>query len=367
MREYLLTLFIAAGATYLLVALVGRLAYRIGAVPEVRDRDVHAEPIPRLGGVAMLGGVVAAFLVASELPRLRIVFEQYDDAQALLTAAAVVCLIGVADDIWDLDALTKLAGQVLAAGLLTVQGVQFTWLWLPGGILSLGQAQGVVLTVLFVVTVINAVNFVDGLDGLAAGMVGIGAAAFFVYSYVMTLETSTRMTTAALITVVLTGVCLGFLPHNVNPARIFMGDSGSMLIGLLLAAGSVTLTGRFFSGDLESDQTSLFPALLPLILPLVVMAVPFIDLLMAVARRTRAGRSPFAPDKKHLHHRLLDIGHSHWRAVLIMWAWTAVVAFGLVALALLGGWVTAVVWIGFGLLAVVITAWRRTRAVGTPA
>ncbi len=367
MREYLLTLFIAAGMTYLLLGLVGRLAYRVGAVPDVRDRDVHASPVPRLGGVAMLAGVLAAFVVASELPRLRIVFEQYDDARALLTAAVVVTLVGVADDIWDLDALTKFAGQVLAAGLLTVQGVQFTWLWLPGGILSLGQAQGVVLTVIFVVTVINAVNFVDGLDGLAAGMVGIGAAAFFIYAYVMTLDTSTRMTTAALTTVVLTGVCLGFLPHNVNPARIFMGDSGSMLIGLLLAAGSVSLTGQFFSGDLEGERSSLFPALLPLILPLVVMAVPFIDLLLAVGRRTRAGRSPFAPDKKHLHHRLLEIGHSQKQAVLIMWVWSAVVAFGLVALALLGGWVTAAVFIGFGLLAVVFTAWRRTRALGTPA
>jgi UDP-GlcNAc:undecaprenyl-phosphate GlcNAc-1-phosphate transferase len=356
-REYMLTLFIAAGTTYLLVGLVGRLAYRIGAVPDVRDRDVHARPIPRLGGPAMLGGICAAFLVASELPRMRQVFERYDDAQALLTAAVVITMVGVLDDIWELDALTKFAGQVLAAGLLTVQGVQFLWIPLPSGIpFVLGPAQGVLLTVLFVVTVINAVNFVDGLDGLAAGTVGIGAGAFFIYAYLLSIEQSSRMNTPALVMAVLTGVCAGFLPHNINPAKIFMGDSGAMLIGLFLAAGSVSLTGHYHSEVAEG--ASVLPALLPLVLPLAIIAVPFTDLLLAVIRRTRAGRSPFAPDKQHLHHRLLDIGHSHRRVVMIMWIWSAVVSFGVVALGLVGGWQTAALLFAGVLLALLVTAQR---------
>jgi UDP-GlcNAc:undecaprenyl-phosphate GlcNAc-1-phosphate transferase len=195
----------------------------------------------------------------------------------------------------------------------------------------------------------NAVNFVDGLDGLAAGVVGIGAAAFFSYAYLLAVEGGfSRLTTSALVMAVLCGMCVGFLPHNVHPARVFMGDSGSMLIGLMLAAASISLTGSF---PVQDDGVTLLPALLPLFLPLAVIALPFTDLLLAVLRRTRAGRSPFAPDKQHLHHRLLEIGHSHGRAVFVMWVWAALLAFGVVVIALVGGW-TAPVVIG---LALVIT------------
>jgi UDP-GlcNAc:undecaprenyl-phosphate GlcNAc-1-phosphate transferase len=354
-REYLLTLMVAAATTYLLVGLAGRLAHRVGAVPPLRDRDVHRVPIPRLGGPAMLAGIGAAFLVASELPRMRQVFERYDDAQGLLTAAVVICLVGVIDDIWELDPLTKLAGQVLAAALLTVQGVQFLWIPLPSGPFVLGQAQGVILTVLFVVTVMNAVNFVDGLDGLAAGVVGIGSAAFFVFAYLLSIEQSSRMNTPALVCAVLTGVCLGFLPHNVAPARIFMGDSGSMLLGLFLAAGSVVLTGHYQSADPTGATASFVPALLPLVLPLAIVAIPILDLVMAVVRRTRAGLSPFSADQGHLHHRLIAIGHSHRRVVLILWLWSAVLSFGLVAAGLVGGWLVAVALVAAVLAAVVVT------------
>lgn len=356
MREYLLTMFVAAATTYLLVGLCGRLAHRIGAVPALRERDVHAVPVPRLGGPAMLGGLFAAFLVASELPRMRQVFERYDDARALLTAALVICIVGVIDDIWELDALTKLAGQVLAAALLTVQGVQFLWIPLPSGTpFVLGQAQGVILTVLFVVTVMNAVNFVDGLDGLAAGVVGIGAGALFILAYLLSVEQSSRMNTPALITAVLTGICAGFLPHNVAPARIFMGDSGALLIGLLLAAGSVSLTGHYQASEGSSASSVAF-LLLPLALPLAIVAIPVLDLVLAVVRRTRAGMSPFAADRRHLHHRLLDIGHSHRRAVTIIWLWSAVLSFGMVAAGLIGGWPTTLALVAGVLAAVVLTA-----------
>jgi UDP-GlcNAc:undecaprenyl-phosphate/decaprenyl-phosphate GlcNAc-1-phosphate transferase len=331
-REYLLILFVAATVTYLLTPVARRIAVRWGAMTEVRDRDVHAIPTPRLGGIAMLGGFAAALLVARNLPFLSTVFENSKDGVALLSGATLICLLGIADDRWQLDAITKLAGQVLAAGVMVLQGMQM--LYLPiGGAFILGPADGVVLTVLVVVVTINAVNFVDGLDGLAAGIVAIAAAAFFAFSYLLAVdENLQRATTSTLVTAALIGVCLGFLPHNFSPARVFMGDSGAMLIGLLLASSTISLTG---SVDPNAVSRDIAPAVLPLVLPIAVLVVPLADLLLAVVRRTRAGRSPFAADKQHLHHRLLEIGHSHARAVLIMYLWSAVIAFGATAVAFL--------------------------------
>ncbi len=341
MREYLFVLVVAAATTLLLIGPVGALAGRLGAVPPTRERDVHRFPIPRLGGLAMLAGLLAALAAASALPRLGRVFELSTDARGILLAAVIICLLGVADDVWNLDALTKFAGQVVAAGVMVLSGVQLYWLPLPSGPLVLTSEMAVGLTVLTVLVTVNAVNFVDGLDGLAAGVVGIGAAAFFSYSYLLAVvEGLSRMTLPALVSAALAGICLGFLPANVHPARIFMGDSGSMLIGLLLAGSAISLTGQLDPEVLPGG--SVLPALLPLLLPVAVIAIPFLDLLAAVWRRTRAGRSPFAPDKQHLHHRLLDLGHSHRRAVTIMWVWAALVAFGLVVVALVGGAATIV-------------------------
>jgi len=343
-REYLLILFVAAAVTYLMTPVALRLAVRWGAMTEVRDRDVHAIPTPRLGGIAMFAGFVAAVLVATRLPFLGQVFEDSRDGMALLSGAGLICLLGIADDRWGLDAVTKLAGQVLAAGVMVLQGVQMLYLPIPPGLFGfdgdgqpgafvLGPAEGGVLTILVVVVTINAVNFVDGLDGLAAGIVAIAAAAFFAFSYLLAVDQNLQRATAStLVTASLVGVCLGFLPHNFSPARVFMGDSGSMLIGLLLATSTVTLTG---SVDPNRVTLDVAPAILPLVLPIAVLVVPFADLLLAVVRRSRAGRSPFAPDKQHLHHRLLEIGHSHGRAVLIMYLWSAVIAFGATSVAFL--------------------------------
>jgi UDP-GlcNAc:undecaprenyl-phosphate GlcNAc-1-phosphate transferase len=359
-REYLITMLVAAGTTYLLVGPASALARRVGAVPATRDRDVHRAPVPRLGGLAMLGGLLAAMLVASFLPKMSLVFDGSSDARALLTAAAAICLVGAADDLWDLSALTKLAGQLLAAGLLVAQGVQLIWLPLPtGGTFSLDPAQGALLTVLLVVATANAVNFIDGLDGLAAGVVGIGAAAVFTYVYALTVAGDlVRLTMPALVTAIIVGVCLGFLPHNVHPARVFMGDSGALLLGLLLASGTITLTGRFpAQGELES---TFLLAVLPLLIPVAVIALPATDMLLAVFRRTGAGRSPFTPDKHHLHHRLLDLGHSHRRAVLIMWAWAALIGFGVVLAGRYSGWMTWLVLVAS--LAVVLVVTRPPRS-----
>jgi UDP-GlcNAc:undecaprenyl-phosphate GlcNAc-1-phosphate transferase len=314
-REYLLTLFVAAAVTYLLTGVVRYCATRAGAMAAVRDRDVHAIPTPRLGGVAMFGGLCAALLVASNLPFMRTVYQQSNDPAALLSGAALVCVLGVIDDRWGMDPFLKLAGQIIAAGVMVIQGIQMGWLPTHDGTLGLAPTH---------------------LDGLAAGVVAIGALAFFGYSYWLWVRHGAeRAASPTLFTAVLAGMCLGFLPHNFHPARIFMGDSGSMLIGLLLAASSISILGRVDSA--ANDRQGLVPALLPLVLPLTVVAVPLVDLALAVVRRTRAGRSPFAADKEHLHHRLLEIGHSHRRAVLIMYFWSALIAFGAVLIGVVDG------------------------------
>lgn len=363
MREYLLVLLIAAAVTYLLTGVVRRVAITAGAMATVRDRDVHAIPIPRLGGVAMFGGMCAALLVASKLPLMRTVYEDYQEPVAVLSGAALVVLLGIADDKWDLDWLTKAAGQVLAAGVMVMLGVQMLWVPFPGATtVSLANTEGVLLSVAIVVFTMNAVNFVDGLDGLLAGIAALAAVAFFSYSYLLAVEnTLDRFAAASLFAAVLAGVCIGFLPHNFNPARIFMGDSGSMLIGLLLAASMISLTGQMDAGAV--DSLNLSPALLPLVLPFAVIAVPFLDVLLAVVRRTRAGRSPFAPDKQHLHHRLLEIGHSHRRAVLTMYFWAGLIAFGVIAVSLseFRGGLIAVVG-GLALVGVLLLRWPRLSA-----
>ncbi len=339
MREYLLVLLVAAGVTWLLTPLVRRLALRIGAVAEPRDRDVHDHAIPRLGGLAMYGGICAAFLVAHSLPALSAIFK-FSDVTAIVVAGGFICLLGIADDIWQLDAVTKLAGQTVAAGIMVLLGLQMLTVTFPGvGGISLGN-EGVAITVLLVLVTVNAVNFVDGLDGLLAGVGAIAALALFFFSYGLASGRLTfgvaqeRISAPTLIAVVLAGACLGFLPHNFNPARIFMGDAGSMLVGLMLAGSVTSLTGQFNYTNLPPKAA--FPVLLPILLPLAVLAVPFVDLVLAVVRRTRAGRSPFAPDKMHLHHRLLEMGHGQKRAVVIMYFWTALIAFTGVAVSLAG-------------------------------
>ena len=335
MREYLTVFFVALTVTYLLGVVAREIAYRTGAVAKVRQRDMHEVPVPYFGGIAMYGGLVAAYLVARHLPFLGNAGDQvFDDAGVVLMAGGLVCLLGIIDDLFELDALLKLLGQILAAAFLVAFQVRMYLVQLPGaGQFGIDSQLQMLITVVLVVGTVNAVNFIDGLDGLAAGIIGIGAVAFFLFSYyIADLNGETLALTPALLCAALAGACAGFLPHNIFPARMFMGDSGSMLIGLVLAASALTLTGQFPPGALESgvrgSSSSLLPVVLPVVLPLAILILPFADLALAVVRRTRAGRSPFAPDKQHLHHRLVEIGHSHRRAVLIMWVWAALVAFG---------------------------------------
>lgn len=327
---------VAAAVTYLLVPLVRVFAIRIGAMPEVRDRDVHTIPTPRLGGLAMYGGLVAGLLVASNLPYAGGKLAEGKTVIALIAAGGLITLTGFLDDWWGMDALIKLAGQIGAAGVLVVFDVSLPWLPLPdslGGQVILDSTLSPLITVMVVVVMINAVNFVDGLDGLAAGIVGIAAMATWSYSVVLSKDYgNTSINVTAAIAAVLIGVCLGFLPHNFHPAKIFMGDTGAMLIGLVLASTMITITPL----DSETFAVNSFPVILPLVVPVAILVLPLLDLIMAVIRRTSNGLSPFAPDRGHLHHRLLDIGHSHRRSVLLMYAWTFLFAFAVVAMAAWG-------------------------------
>ncbi|WP_371666266.1 MULTISPECIES: MraY family glycosyltransferase [unclassified Streptomyces] len=332
-------LFITAAVTHLLTAPVRKFAISIGAMPEIRARDVHREPTPRLGGIAMFGGLLAGYVVASHMPHLKEIFTQSSTPGALLSGASLIWLLGVLDDKWELDSLVKLGGQVLAAGVMAFQGLTILWLPVPGtdGI-YLADWQGTLLTVGLIVFTINAVNFVDGLDGLAAGTVGIAATAFFLYAYRLWYGYGIESAAATtLISAILVGMCLGFLVHNTHPARIFMGDSGSMLLGLLIAGCAISVTGEVDPSLLKqtvdgtSGSAAMVPVYIPLLLPLSVIALPVADLVLAVVRRTWNGRSPFSADKGHLHHRLLQLGHSQRRAVLLMYFWSALFSFGIVA------------------------------------
>ncbi|MFL6023225.1 MAG: glycosyltransferase family 4 protein [Marmoricola sp.] len=362
MREYLLVFLIAAVASYLLCVVARELAMRLNAVAQVRDRDVHAVPIPYFGGVAMLGGLWAGLLLAHHLPFLSLSQPQvFDDARVVLVGGTIICLVGVVDDLLELDALTKLGGQVVAAGYLVLNGVQLYSIRVPGqtGQLTLDPTQAMLISIVLIVGTVNAINFVDGLDGLAGGMVGIGALAFFVFSYRLAdVNNQTLAITGALLCACLAGACVGFLPHNFYPARIFMGDSGSMLLGLVLSGSTLTLTGQFAGVQLTGTGgtiTTTLAILLPILLPISILVVPFVDLVLAVVRRTRRGQMFYQPDKEHLHHRLLEFGHSQRRAVLIMWMWSGLIGVGAVVISLYTGPVSVIAVGAAGVVTLLLT------------
>ena len=325
---YVLAGGISAIVTFSLAIVICKLSTRYRLYPKIRERDVHTSPTPRLGGVAMFFGILVAFAVASKLERFHVIFTNPGPVLAVLAAAALIVIIGVADDIWDLDWLTKLTGQILAAGLLAWQGVQLVTVPI-GGVTIVPPVIGLVITVFAIVLVMNAVNFIDGLDGLVAGVAIIANSVFFVYSYILTngIGESEYFNLASLITAVLIGACVGFLPLNWHPAKIFMGDSGALLVGLMMAASAISVTGSVDPVTLTSSR-QLLPAFIPILLPLAILVMPLLDFSLAVFRRLRAGKSPFSADRLHLHHRLLDMGHSHFQAVLIFYSWTGVFAVG---------------------------------------
>jgi UDP-GlcNAc:undecaprenyl-phosphate GlcNAc-1-phosphate transferase len=331
--------FVAALVTFAGSLLVWKLSLKYRLYPKIRERDVHTRPTPRLGGIAMFVGILAAFGAAAwvsslgidRFANISIVFQDRSQVLSILLAAALIVAIGVADDIWDLDWMTKLAGQFLAAGLIAWQGVSIVSLPIggPDGGITVGSSwMSATITVFTIVLVMNAINFIDGLDGLVAGVALISNGVFFLYTYLLVQKTSplNYFNLASLIAVVVVGACAGFLVLNWHPAKLFMGDAGALLVGLLMATSAIAVTGQINPASLELGE--LFPAFIPIILPFAVLIIPLLDFGLAVVRRLRAGKSPFAADRKHLHHRLLDMGHSHLHAVLIFYGWTAVASVG---------------------------------------
>jgi UDP-GlcNAc:undecaprenyl-phosphate/decaprenyl-phosphate GlcNAc-1-phosphate transferase len=348
---YILIALVAAAVSFGFSFAILKLSHRYRLYPKIRERDVHDRPTPRLGGVAMFFGVVVAFATASFIPNFSLIFSEPLTVWGLIVASLIIVLVGVADDIWDLDWTTKLAGQIIAAGLLVWSGSQILQIPVIGGVAVLPTTISLIITVLVVVLVMNAINFIDGLDGLVAGIAIITNSVFFLYSYLLVVNVGNTesFNLAFLISAVLIGVCAGFLPLNFRPAKLFMGDAGALLVGLLMAASAITLTAGINPETWHGGRQAL-PAFIPILLPFAVLIVPLLDFVLAVFRRLRAGQSPFTADRKHLHHRLLDMGHGHLGAVLIFYGWTTVFALGCLSFMFLST-VWSVILISIGLLA----------------
>lgn len=348
MTSYFAVALVTISTSFLVAMVLWRLGVKYRWHREIRPRDVHKEPTPRLGGIAVFAGLLVGVAVGSQVPVLAPVFDQPRGIVAVLAAAFIVVALGVVDDIVELDWITKLSGQILAAGVVAWQGVQIVSLPV-GGITLFSPTLSLILTVLAIVLVMNAVNFIDGLDGLVVGVALISTGVFFLYSLVLSVgETgASSFDLATLLTVLLAGALLGFLPLNWHPAKLFLGDSGSLLVGLLMSVSAISVTGQIDPATVSPTQ--LLPAFLPVILPLAVLLVPLVDFTLAVGRRLRRGMSPFDADRAHLHHRLLDMGHTHRQAVLILYAWTAVLAIGTLMF-LFVAWYWAVLIIVVGLV-----------------
>lgn len=325
MRVYLFIAAVAGGVTWLVTPLVRHMSIRAGAVGEVRARDVHTIPTPRMGGVGMLIGFAVALMFASRIPFISGLFVNSHQPWVILAGAVMICLLGVADDLWDLDWMLKLAGQLLISVFVAWGGLQIISLPL-GSLVTASPMISMAITAFLIVASINAVNFVDGLDGLASGIVAIGGIAFAIYSYILARSSPNYASMATLLDVALVGICVGFILHNWHPAKLFMGDSGSMLLGYLITCASIVMTGHL---DPASVNTSVYlPAFMPILLPVLVLFLPVLDMILAIVRRLSKGQSPMHPDRMHLHHRMLRIGHSVQGAVLILWGWAAMISFG---------------------------------------
>jgi len=331
MAPYFVVFAVAMGVTFLATPVVRWIAKRSGAVDVPDDRKVHSTPTPTLGGLAIFAGVCAGLGAARLMPDFRPLFQTSSEPIGVLAAGAAMVLLGAVDDTRGMKASTKLAGQIAGTGALILAGVQVFYFWLPGaGLISLSPDMSALITVVWTILVINAVNLIDGLDGLAAGVSAVAAAALFAYTF---RTTSGVPSTAAMLAALVMGSCLGFLPFNFNPAKIFMGDSGSMLLGLLLASATVSGVGR----TLEPNLSDVAGLIIPVLLPIFVLAVPLADTAFAVLRRIR-GRHPLAmPDKRHIHHWLFEMAGSHRQAVLVMYMWSAMLAASATVLALVRG------------------------------
>ncbi len=320
------TAVIAAAAitTFVLTEVVRRFAWRVGAVVRPDERRVHLRPTPTLGGMAMFGGLLVAVLFAWANGQYTEVFANPVQLLGIIGAAAVIHAVGVVDDFRQVSAPAKVAGVTFGASLLVIAGVSIVTFRVPTfGLFLLSDDLVPLVTVLWVLAIANAINLIDGLDGLAAGIVAIAAGSFLVYSTVLREEGIIDASNPGpLVAMCALGVCLGFLPHNVSPARIFMGDGGSLLLGSLMAAATVSVGGSV--DEPFSGQAFFFYA--PLLIPLFVLGVPLLDTVLSIVRRAIGRKQLTEADKDHLHYQLVRMGHGNRRAVLILWAWTALLS-----------------------------------------
>ena len=321
---YAVVLAVVAVTTFAVLFAVRRLAFRVGAVVRPDERRVHERPTPTLGGIAMLVGVLVGMGVAWLMGSFDSVFSGSTEPLGLVIAAIVILVVGVIDDLRDVSAPAKIAGMVVAASVLVIAGISILVFRVPfAGVFVLSTDWSYLISVLWVVGMANAINLIDGLDGLAAGIVAIAAATFFLYAHELTADGILLAgNIGPLIAIVALGACLGFLPHNIHPARIFMGDGGALLLGLLMAASTMVVGGRT---DRSFSGSSFF-FFAPLFIPLVILGVPVFDTLFAIVRRATKRSGISSADKGHLHHRLMGLGHGHRRSVFILWTWTALLS-----------------------------------------
>jgi UDP-GlcNAc:undecaprenyl-phosphate/decaprenyl-phosphate GlcNAc-1-phosphate transferase len=324
MAEYGIVALVAAVGTFVLGFPVRWLARRVGAVVPPDERRVHERPTPTAGGGAMVVAFLLAMAVAWRMDEFRVVFEGSSQPLGVALAATVMFAVGLLDDLRPVSAPAKVAGQVLAGSLLPFFAVTMLFFRVPfAGLVVLSNDLAPLMTVIWVVAMANAVNLIDGLDGLAAGIVAIAAGAFFIYGVRLTdiglLEPGNI---APLVAAITCGICVGFLPHNFHPARIFMGDAGAMLLGLLMASATLVVGGGTDSPF--SGQTYFFYA--PIFIPFFILGVPLVDTAFAIVRRAVKRTGVAAADKDHLHHRLMKLGHGQRRSVVILWMWTAILS-----------------------------------------
>ncbi len=323
---YSLILAIAAGATAALTGPAKRIALRCGYVAEPGERSVHKRTIPYGGGAAMFVGFLVAVVAGRLVPVFRQTYTDSPEMIGVVLAAGAMFVVGLIDDVRDMSAPAKMAGQILAASILYFSGVTMYQLKIPlAGFFVLTPGIIPLITAAWVIALTNAVNLIDGLDGLAAGVVAIGGGALALYGIrLVGLGLLPSDNIGPLVAVIACGICLGFLPFNFNPARIFMGDAGAHFLGLLMAASTMVISGRVPPDVPISGVTYFFFA--PLFIPLFILGVPLVDMAFAFIRRTARGRKFDTPDKEHIHHRLLRLGHGPRRSVIILWAWTAILS-----------------------------------------
>jgi UDP-GlcNAc:undecaprenyl-phosphate GlcNAc-1-phosphate transferase len=327
--SYLLIGLVAAVATFVCTPIVGVIARRLGWVVEPDERRIHTVATPDVGGIAMFIGLIAALTVSRLDDRFDPIFARNDEPRGVVFAASLMFLVGLFDDIREISAPAKVLGTIAVAGVLTYYGVTMFYFRVPFvDVYNVTDDWVLLITIVWLLGMTQAINLIDGLDGLAAGIVAIGALAFFIYSLRLgdpTVRLLSAPSIGPLIAIITVGICVGFLPHNFNPAKIFMGDGGALLLGLLLAVSTSVVGGRA-DPNLQGYAGQTYFFLAPLFIPLFILGVPILDTSFAIIRRAAKRQGLASADKGHLHHRLMEMGHGQRRSVLILWAWTALLS-----------------------------------------